>query len=651
MLAINQKKEVFGYDVEQFPNFHSAVFISLDKEREYTFIIHDSRNDIEAYFTFLSKKVKGLVGFNNVGYDYPLIHFLINEIYHKKELWNNPTVINNMLFIESGRIINEKFSAIASWKTLLPQLDVFKIHHFDNIAKMTSLKWVQFVMRWENVEDLTIDFTKEIETTDIPKIIKYNRNDVLSTLKFYEITLPEVKLRQQIGKSFNIDCLNLNDVKIGETLFLKYIELKTGLTKKEIKSKVIQRDTIAFEDCILDYINFKTKNFQNTLESIKDTVVSGTKQEFTYKFIQDEVIYKYGSGGLHAQNKPGVYKKDDQHLIIDIDVSSFYPSLAVQNGFFPEHLGMQFCEIYKDRYDYRMTIKPDKSKSLEAGTWKLGLNGIYGKSGDKYSPFYDPKYTMKTTLNGQLLLSMLTERLIMNIESLQIIQINTDGITAKIHNDSLDELMNICKAWERKTGLTLEYGYYKKFIMRDVNNYIAVYDKPEEELKPQFSESDWYDNSYTKHKTKGSFQVVPEANGKIAFNKDWSMRVVKKALHDYYIYNIPIKDSIMNNTDILDYCKVFRNKGGSKAEFINSKIETIPLSKTTRYFISNNGGKIIKIYDSGKKELVEATGKITIFNKIENKHISEYMINYGYYIRECNKEINKIEQNGQLKIF
>lgn len=645
------QKKAWVYDIEQFPNFHSCHFKSLNGSQEITFVIHSSRNDILEYFEFLSKKVSGLIGFNNLDYDYPLLHFLITTFYNKTEYYQKPDDINQLLYQESKSIINKKFSGIAPWKVIIPQIDVFKIHHFDNTAKMTSLKWIQFVVRWDNVEDLDINFNENVKNEDIVSILKYNKNDVDSTLEFYNQSLNEIKIRKNIQKIFDIDCLNLNDVKIGENLFLKYIEDKTGLTKSNIKDKVIIKDEIAFKNCILSYINFKTENFQKAFDSIRRTVIKGTKQEFKYKFIQDDIIYKYGSGGLHAQNRAGIYKNDENHIIIDIDVASYYPSLAVQNDFYPEHLGVQFCEIYKERYDYRISIKPDKSKANEAGTWKLALNGLYGKTGDKYSPFYDPEYTMKITINGQLLLSMLTERLILDINGMQIIQVNTDGITVKIHKDLEDKLKIICEAFEKKTGLSLEYVYYKKFIMRDVNNYIAVYDKPDSELYNSFSKSTWYDNNYTKHKTKGSFQVVPEANGKIAYHKNWSMRVVSKALYNYYIYNIPIKDSIINNTDILDFCKVFRNKSGSSAVFIKPDSTKINLTKTTRYFMSNNGGRILKVYNDKRQELVEATGKITIFNKIEDKHISEHMINYSYYIRECNKEINKIENNGQIKIF
>jgi len=100
--------------------------------------------------------------------------------------------------------------------------------------------------------------------------------------------------------------------------------------------------------------------------------------------------------------------------------------------------------------------------------FKLSLNSVYGKSNDIYSFLYDPLYTMKTTLNGQLLLTMLCEDLTLAIPDLQMLQVNTDGITMKIRRNAIAKYHNTCKKWENKTKLSLEYVEYSKMIIRDV---------------------------------------------------------------------------------------------------------------------------------------------------------------------------------------
>ena len=59
--------------------------------------------------------------------------------------------------------------------------------------------------------------------------------------------------------------------------------------------------------------------------------------------------------------------------------------------------------------------------SPENAMLKLALNGVYGDSNNQYSVFYDPLYTMKTTLNGQLLLCLLAEKLL-RIDGLRLIR-------------------------------------------------------------------------------------------------------------------------------------------------------------------------------------------------------------------------------------
>lgn len=150
---------------------------------------------------------------------------------------------------------------------------------------------------------------------------------------------------------------------------------------------------------------------------------------------------------------------------------SYYPNLAIQNRFYPEHLGEEFCDIYYQVYITRAQAKTKAKKekdlvaiAINAGL-KLGLNGTYGKSNDIYSFFYDPLYTLKTTINGQLLLCMLAEEL---SDISEIIQVNTDGVTIKIRKELEDNVYKICKDWEKLTNLELEYAYYDKMVIRDV---------------------------------------------------------------------------------------------------------------------------------------------------------------------------------------
>jgi DNA polymerase elongation subunit (family B) len=83
---------------------------------------------------------------------------------------------------------------------------------------------------------------------------------------------------------------------------------------------------------------------------------------------------------------------------------------------------------------------------------------------------------MTITINGQLTMCLLAEKL-MTIEGLQIIQINTDGVTVRLPRSKREEYNRICKAWEQQVNLQLEFVNYSKMFIRDCNNYISVYEE------------------------------------------------------------------------------------------------------------------------------------------------------------------------------
>ena len=268
---------------------------------------------------------------------------------------------------------------------------------------------------------------------------------------------------------------------------------------------------------------------------------------------------------------------------------------------------------------------------IMADGFKLSANSVYGKSNDKYSFLYDPKYTMQTTLNGQLLWTMLAESLVNNINNITVLQINTDGITVKIPIYEYENYSIICKKWEKDTKLQLEYVEYSKMVIRDVNNYLAITNKG-------------------KVKYKGAFEIDKD------YHKDNSFKIIPYALSEYFIKGIPIKDTIMNHKNIYDFCgrQKFTSDSYGETHRLDynhcgqpyNKIEK--QQKNVRYFISNNGSTFIKQYIKGSSEVINKGYQIKIFNKYYESE--DYDINYDYYIKEAQKELENIV-SSQLTLF
>lgn len=262
----------------------------------------------------------------------------------------------------------------------------------------------------------------------------------------------------------------------------------------------------------------------------------------------------------------------------------------------------------------------------------------YGKSNEETSFLYDPLYTFKTTIAGQIFISMWSERMIAVCPEIKFIQTNTDGQTVLIPRDKLDAIRAVNEQLTKETTLTIEEVLYDKMIIRDVNNYISI--------KQGFDPNN-PDENYLK--LKGDYEVDKE------YHKDPSMRIVPLAVKNYFVYGIPIKDTITNHNDIFDFCLRLKTNSKSNAVFTrlkNGEIISTKLPRTTRYYVSksSNAGVLSKDFGNGKMTGVNVGYSILLFNKFEDKPIKDYKIDYNFYITEANKLKNAVD-DGQLSLF
>ena len=265
--------------------------------------------------------------------------------------------------------------------------------------------------------------------------------------------------------------------------------------------------------------------------------------------------------------------------------------------------------------------------------YKIILNSTYGLSNDANSFLYDPEFTMRITINGQLSLMMLYEMLVESIPDCQPLMQNTDGLEMIIPVEYKTRYLEICKQWEEMTNLQLEHDQYSKMVIRDVNNYIAV-------------------NTAGKSKCKGSFEYKD-----LALHKNKSFLIVPKALHAFFVDNILPEQFLQNNRNIFDYCGGVKIKGEWDFQQVcvdKEGIHRTPQQKTLRYYVSNTGCKIYKVNKNDKREIQVEAGKWmqTIFNLHEEKPWEEYDINESYYLTKIYKEIDTIiNKKSQLELF
>jgi hypothetical protein len=187
------------------------------------------------------------------------------------------------------------------------------------------------------------------------------------------------------------------------------------------------------------------------------------------------------------------------------------------------------------------------------------LNATYGLSNNEYSYLYDPKLTLAITVNGQLLISMLVERMVLEIKA-SCIAANTDGATFLIKKDRYEDLQKIVREWQDMTKLNLEEEKYDRMFFRDINNYVWIKEGKEPKLK-------------------GVFEINK------AWHKDHSQACVAKVLKEYFVNNIPVEESITSITDPYDFYKEIKLNKNMKLvgrKSVGGKVVETEYSKLTR---------------------------------------------------------------------
>jgi hypothetical protein len=629
-------KQILIYDIEVFPNFFSATLL-IRKKNEYRQYIVYKDNQLSDLIDFLFSDNWMMVGYNNISYDYTIIHHILN---HKDDYINySSKKATCELYSKSQEIIDSEFSSVYESNRKISQLDLYLIHHYNNPARRSSLKSLEIAMNLNKVADLPFSFDHLVTDDEVATILEYNKHDVYATSKLFDITIGntdnpiyknknKIKLRQDLQNKFNVSCLNLPDVQIGEQLMLNLYCRTVKKSTKEIKQLGgTPRYNIDLRECIPKWNNIKSKEFK---EFINALTIINPEDKFQKSVIFHGIRFDFGAGGAHGQCKPGIYKATDNIAIVDFDIASLYPSLAKSLKLYPEHLGPEFTELYSrfidDRIAEKSKPKDDRDNTLIEG-YKLILNGTYGKTNEKTSFLYDPLYTYKTTIAGQIFIAMWAERLVEYVPELKFLSINTDGITIMLPRDKIDLARIANKELYNETGLLTEEAMYKLVATRDVNNYLAC-----------------YENS-NNVKYKGIFEIDKE------LHKDNSMRIVPIALSNYIIHNIPIKQTIYNHKNIYDFCLRHKTNAGFNLEYHcleDDRLKIHYLGKNNRYYISNTGGALYKT----KKDYRNAVNKgfcITLLN--DYIECDDYDINYGFYTKEANKIINIIDDKQLLINF
>ena len=727
-------KKDLVYDLETYPDTFTFAAVFANGKGMRVYEISDRKNDTEEMLAFLRNIATGgyrMVGFNNLGFDYPVLHYILEKSKEAKKSGVALQITSAEIYSKVCKMFEQmKFNkfgtAVKSNDVMLKQVDLFKIKHFDNKAKMTSLKVLEFNMRSHNIEDLPFAVGMRLNDKQRDVLVSYNKHDVMETLKFYYKIFDEIKMRVELTAQFGFDCTNFNDTRIGKELFVNRLEAaKPGVCYRVEKKgqamvrKIQQtkRESINLAECVLPYIKFDRPEFQAIHKWFTEQVITETNGVFSdleehqlgdvakyanmkvkmkkmncpeqgaknkrYVPTEEHVLqmmaehplgwvesvalkspkgaasywfcwkicasvkgiddkktnssplnvvingfqYDFGTGGIHGCKK-GITESGNGKRIYTLDVASYYPNLSIQNKIYPAHLDVLFCDVYQDLYVERRSYH---KKSALNKALKLALNGTYGASGDEFSPMYDPKFMMSITINGQLSLCMLMEKLIAQVGA-EVVMCNTDGFEFVANDDpeTKKKIDKLVTEWESLTGLTMEGALYDKMMSANVNNYIAVFHGGEV-------------------KRKGAYEFKD-----LEWHKNQSALVVKMAAVHELLGKGDAEDFIRKHDDPFDFMLRTKVPRSSKLVLFNEETgEEKPLQNICRYYPSVHGGKLIKLMPALEGKELEGDRRLSIdkeWNVTPCNDMGDFSwgINYDYYVKEAKKLVAAILGDVEL---
>lgn len=659
----NVEDFVWLYDAEIFRNGNTWTFIHAYSGETKQFEITERKNQSKELKKFVKEQVAGLIGYNSIFYDDLMLLFGLSCSFNPSKMFEFSQFLIQDKEPELFSLVRDKYNnvrinASKTWNSL----DLMKLAYLDQLG--VSLKEVAIRLKFPLIQDLPFHWDEPVPLDKLDMVCKYNKNDVDVTKKLFEYLKDEIQIRIDVEEEYGFNCISSSRPTLAKE-FLRHIYLKPkGFTKYDEKHLKTYRNSIKMIDVIDNSIVFQTAKFKGLLEELKAIELLAENPEMgNYKYHFPDKKIEYANkiiwlkmGGIHTDDDAKILVSDDEYALMDLDVASFYPKIVSNLRFYPKHLGQDFNTTYDVMIEDRLKSKKSKPKKAEA--LKIVINSAYGMFNSEYSFLYDPLCMFKTTINGQLYLLMLSEKIIeAGKENVELVSKNTDGATYKIKRTWIEEFRTLYHEWEKETNFVLEEAEYKKIFRRDVNNYIAIYENGKAKLKGDFTTE-------------------------IQIGKGYDAPIVSKALYAYYVEGKDYNKFVYEHQDIYDFAmaqKIAKSKFNVWEEKLEEKDKwtfSSPLTKTNRYYAcepfvgfdnilvkarivediryeqiekiskkkdGTETRKLVWEWNNHPSRLVSNSRTALLNNVKEDTKIEDYKINYQYYIDRIEKIIFTID--------
>lgn len=529
-------------DTEVYKDYFVVMFKNIKTGNVKAYEFHDNQPlDINSVKTIISTYCT--IGFNSRNYDLPIIYLALAGAKNGKiKAASDDIIVKGLKYCH----IEEKYKFKIS-------KDINHIDLIEVAPGKASLKAYGGRIHAKKLQDLPIDPSASISPEDRETLKLYCANDLDLTQSLHDSLLPQIQLREKMGKEYGQDLRSKSDAQLAEAVIKSQVYKLTG----DMPMRPVIQEGTEYKYRAPNFIFFKGEYLKNILEDIKEAIfIVGKQGKITLPVSLDKIIsigkseYKMGIGGLHSCEKSIAHIPQEGEIIIDRDVAGYYPAIILKCGLYPEHMGEDFLTVYNSIVRRRLEAKRIGDK-VTSDSLKICVNGSYGKLGSMWSCLYAPDLMIQTTITGQLALLMLIEAL--EEHGIDVISANTDGVVFKTRDEELATV--IIKWWEEKTGFQTEETTYKGLYSKDVNNFIALKNDGGVKLKGQYALPSFMKNPANEISTESVVSFL--SNGK------------------------DIEKTIKDCTDIRKFIALRSVKGGAVKDGVY-------LGKTVRWYYSTS---------------------------------------------------------------
>lgn len=498
-----------------------------------------------------------MLTFNGNYYDHPMISLALTGV-DAGTLWQ----ANNKIIVPGG-------NGLMPWE--FAKHYGIELLQWDSIDLMNvapgvgTLKAYGGKMHMRKLQDLPIEVGTSIGLFDRPIVRDYCSNDLETTAALGAAMSAQIKLREEMSQQYRVDLRSKSDAQIAEAAMKAALSFDVQIPVVAVGGTFHYRPP--------EWMRFQTTQMQDVFRTMCSTSFSvnpsgGVSPAYENCYVdwgKDQVrldphgqfvkrpadwqhklitiggtVYAMGIGGLHStETRRTLLAAQEGVRLLDRDVASYYPSLILETGIYPQQIGPVFQEIYRGWYERRLAAKRGGNKK-EANSLKTLLNGTFGKLGSKYSIFYAPSELIQVTLTGQLALLMLIEE--MERVAIPVVSANTDGVVMAVPDtpEMCDRYISVIAWWEQLTGFETEETEYSAVYSRDVNSYVAI-------------------TTDGKIKTKGAY--APPEPGPSGWPNP-TTQVCVDAVCAYLKDGTPIETTILSCTDVRQFVAIRDVKGG-----------------------------------------------------------------------------------------